>query len=68
MTPASAILHGQGVALLSQLLKGLWAPLRGTNKWWRNGREREAEGFGHNKDRQNWRPKVSKEETNVSSQ
>ena len=53
MTPASAILHGQGVALLSQLLKGLWAPLRGTNKWWRNGREREAEGCMPNEDKQN---------------
>jgi hypothetical protein len=22
----------------------LWAPLRGTSKWWRNVRERETEG------------------------
>jgi hypothetical protein len=30
-------------------------PLRGARKWWRNGKERETEGCGHNEDRQNWR-------------
>jgi hypothetical protein len=31
-----------------------WVLLRGASKWWRNGREREAEGRGHHEERQSW--------------
>lgn len=37
-------------------------------KWWRNGREREAEACGLNEDRQNWRPEGSEGYPDVSSQ
>jgi hypothetical protein len=43
-------------------------PLRGTNKWWRGGRESETEGCGHNEERQNWRVEGSEEQPDVSSQ
>ena len=34
------------------------APLRWTNKWWRDGREREAERCGHNEERQTGNSRV----------
>jgi hypothetical protein len=42
-------------------------PLRGARKWWENGREREAEGYVYNEERQNWRLEGSEERPNVSS-
>ena len=42
-------------------------PLRGASKWWRNGREREAEGYVRSEERQNWRLEGSEEQPDVSS-
>lgn len=40
-------------------------PLRGTSKWWGNARERETEGWGHNKERQDWRLEGSVDQPDV---
>jgi hypothetical protein len=42
-------------------------PLREARKWWRNGKERETEGCGHNEERQNWRLEGSEEQPDGSS-
>jgi hypothetical protein len=31
-----------------------WVLLRGASKWWKNGREKETEGYGHNEETQGW--------------
>lgn len=42
-------------------------PLRGASKQWRHGKEREADGWVHNEQRQSWRPEGSEEQPDVSS-
>jgi hypothetical protein len=42
--------------------------LRGTNKWWKNGGERETKECGNNDQRQNWRLEGSEGQSIVSNQ
>ena len=54
-------LAGHSTPEMTQDTQRPWVPLREARKWWRNGKERETEGCGHNEERQNWRLKGSEE-------
>ena len=45
-----------------------WVPLRGTSRWWRNRKERETKGCGHNEERRSWRLEGSKVHPNECNQ